>query len=85
MSSCAAPIAPAPIPLTADNVPERVFDLSTLAELGYGSRHTNLAKIHAGQIPAVKVAGAWKIRASDLGSLIEDHNISVVPAGGEAA
>ncbi|WP_169252847.1 hypothetical protein [Brevibacterium sp. 'Marine'] len=57
--------------ITEDGVPVRLYELSALAELGYGSKHTNLAKIRKGQIPAVKIAGAWKIRESDLGRLVE--------------
>lgn len=58
--------------ITEDGVPVRLYELSVLADLGYGSKHTNLAKIRKDQIPAVKIAGAWKIREFDLGRLIED-------------
>lgn len=69
MSTAAAPAA-----RISEGLPELQFDLSTLAKRGYGSKHTNLAKIHAGVLPAQKIAGAWRIRESDLHLLVEDDN-----------
>lgn len=65
-------------------LPERLFPLSTLAELGYGSRATLKERIKRGEIPAVRVGNVIKIREHDLALLARP----IVPAAfesGEAA
>lgn len=65
-------------------LPERLYPLSTLAELGYGSRATLKERIKRGEIPAVRVGNVIKIRDRDLALLAQP----IVPAtlqGGEAA
>lgn len=62
-----------------DALPERLYDLRLLAERGYGSRRWLQEQISAGRVPAVRVAGCYKIRAADLHHLIEP----VAPVAGE--
>lgn len=47
-------------------IADRLYSMKELSELGYGSRRHNLKLIAEGKLPAVLVAGAYKVRASDL-------------------
>lgn len=58
---CAATTASAATPAV-----DRLYSMKELSELGYGSRRHNLKLIADGALPAVLVAGAYKVRASDL-------------------
>lgn len=70
-----------PSVLTTVPTADRLYSLKELSELGYGSRRHNLKLIAEGKLPAVMVAGAYKVRTSDL------HFIAVpaAPEGSEAA
>lgn len=46
--------------------PERLFFLRELTAAGYGHRDTLHKRIADGELPAVRVGNAWKVRESDL-------------------
>lgn len=50
-----------------EHAPERLFTLRTLSDRGYGSARWLYEQCRRGEIPAVRVAGTYKIRESDLG------------------
>lgn len=54
------------------NRPERLFSLRELEVAGYRSRDTLHKLIASGEVPAIKVGNAWKIRERDLPRLAED-------------
>lgn len=51
--------------------PERLFSLRELETAGYRGRDTLHKLIAAGDLPAVKVGNAWKVRERDLVLLAE--------------
>lgn len=62
---------------------ERLYTLSELTELGYGSRATLYRRIADGTVPAVRTSpySAYKIRESDLSMLIHAVDPATVAPG----
>lgn len=62
---------------------ERLYTLSELTELGYGSRATLYRWIADGTVPAVRTSpySAYKIRESDLSMLIHAVDPATVAPG----
>lgn len=72
MSSLSA----ATVPVAHLSPSDKLYRLSELAEMGYGSKRSNQKLIARGVLPAVRVGNIVKVRESDLHLLTAPLNPS---------
>lgn len=59
--------------MATDSTLERLYSLRELQNAGYGNRIVLNQRINRGELPAVKVGNAYRIRESDLGLIAIPH------------